>query len=136
MGAWGMGPFDNDAALDFLGDLTDGPAGSVADGLRSAMNAIVDETGYLDGSDVDAAVAAACLIAARIDPSVPVRANGKTYLDQLTFTVDDQLRHLAARVFARAFDATGNEWHDLWAESGALAEVEAALSPYRTVVGA
>jgi hypothetical protein len=37
MGAWGTGPFDNDAALDFLGDLADDSADAVADGLRTAM---------------------------------------------------------------------------------------------------
>jgi hypothetical protein len=136
MGAWGTGPFDNDAALDFLGDLADGPADEVTDGLHTAMTEVVDEPDYLEGPDVDAAVAAACLIAARIDPSVPITVNGKAYLDRLAFTVDEGLRDLAARVFVRALDATDNEWRALWAESDALAEVKTALAPYHTALTA
>lgn len=134
MGAWGTGPFENDAALDFLGDLADGPADAVTDGLRTAMVDVLGDQGYVEGPEMDAAIAAACLIAARIDPSVPLGVNAKAYFDRLTFTVDDRLREPAARVFARAFDASDNEWHDLWADD--LAEVEAGLAPYRTAVGA
>jgi Domain of unknown function (DUF4259) len=135
MGNWGTGPFDNDAALDFLGDLADGRADAVTDGLRTAMTDVLNEKDYLEGRQTDRAIAAACLIAARIDPSVPIDANGKKYLDQLTFIVDEPLRELAAGALTRALDATDNEWHVLWAEADALAEVEAALAPYRTALG-
>lgn len=135
MGAWGAGPFDNDAALDFFGDLADGPPDAVTDGLHTAMADIVNNSDYLEGPDVEAAIAAACLIAARIDPSVSIDVNAKEYLDQLTFTVDERLRELATRVFVRAFDAADNEWYDLWAEGDSLGQVQAALAPYRTAVG-
>jgi hypothetical protein len=134
MGAWGMGPFENDAALDFLGELADGSSDAVADGLRAAMTGVADEEGYLRGPEVDAAVAAACMIAARLNSSAPIGRIGHAYSDRLIFTVDEPFRELAARVFARAFDSTSNEWHDLWAEAGALAEVEAALAPFRAAV--
>ncbi|MDL4775502.1 MULTISPECIES: DUF4259 domain-containing protein [Thermomonosporaceae] len=136
MGAWGHGPFENDSAMDFVGDLADGPADAVPGGLRSAMTAMLDEDDYLDGSIVEDALAAACLVAARIDPSVLTDAGTKEYLDGMAFGTEDGLRDLAQRTITRALDPADNEWYDLWADGGAFTKVEAAIAPFRRAVAA
>ncbi|WP_433334245.1 DUF4259 domain-containing protein [Spirillospora sp. CA-294931] len=132
MGAWGVGPFDNDAALDFAGGLADIPA-DTADGLAEAMSFVVETDDYIEGPEMDAALAAACFVAARMDPTVPITGSGRKYLDELEFTVDENLRALAAQVFVRALEPADNEWYSLWSDS--LPQVEAALAPYRAVIG-
>ncbi|GAA2118290.1 DUF4259 domain-containing protein [Actinomadura alba] len=134
MGAWGTGPMENDAALDFAGDLSDGPEDTVTAGLRTAMTGVLDTDDYIEGSDLDAAIAAAALVAARIDPAVPIGVNGRDHLGRSPFTVDADLRDLAARVFTRAFEPENNEWHELWSDGGSLDEVTAALAPFRAAV--
>ncbi|MCX5660604.1 MAG: DUF4259 domain-containing protein [Planctomycetota bacterium] len=66
MGAWGLGPFDNDDALDFIGDLVEADDDSMlADALATAS---VDEDEYIEAPDGCNAIAAAEVVAA---------ANGK-----------------------------------------------------------
>lgn len=134
MGAWDHGPFDNDSALDFVGDLAKGPADGVTAGLRAAMEEVVTSTDYVEMPEMSAALAAACLVAARTDPSVPLGVVAKEYLDGLAFDADDELRALAARVFVRADDPADNEWHYLWADAGALDATGRAHAPYRRVL--
>jgi hypothetical protein len=66
MGTWGTGPFDNDEAADFAGDLDDAPPGEREALVRGVLTRTVGATGFLD--EAERAVAAAALIAAR-DPS-------------------------------------------------------------------
>ncbi|MFD0688267.1 DUF4259 domain-containing protein [Actinomadura fibrosa] len=134
MGAWGYGPFESDAAMDFTGGLADRTARDVPGRLRAEMSAVLDRDGYLDGSEVESALAAACLVAARADPSVPIAGSARKYLEELDFIADDELRALAVRVFARAADPSDNEWYALWVDSGALDKAEAALAPYRAAL--
>ncbi|MFD0890105.1 DUF4259 domain-containing protein, partial [Streptosporangium algeriense] len=63
MGAWDLGPFDNDGALDLLGHL-DGAADPAAD-LAAALREILDQDDYVEGPDMAGAVAMACLAVAR-----------------------------------------------------------------------
>ncbi|MFI6522510.1 DUF4259 domain-containing protein [Spirillospora sp. NPDC050679] len=129
MGAWDYGPFDNDGALDFAGDLADRP-GDASERLRAAMTAVTGSHDYLDRDDVSAAVAAACLVAGRLDPAVMTDPNGGRYLGKLSFDAEP-LRDLAAQVFARSFTAGDNEWFALWDEGGSMPAVEEAHAPYR-----
>jgi hypothetical protein len=63
MGAWGIGPFHNDDAADFAGDLDelDGPGRAAA--IHDALSEAVEETEYLDASVGAIAVAAAAIVA-------------------------------------------------------------------------
>ncbi|WP_067490049.1 DUF4259 domain-containing protein [Actinomadura hibisca] len=132
MGAWDYGPFDNDGALDFVGGLADEP-GDVTEKLRAAMVSVIESRDYLDLDDVSAALAAACLVAGRLDPAVMTNVNGKHYLEQLTFDAGP-LREPASSAFVRSFAGGDNEWFELWADADAMAEVEAAHAPYRQVL--
>lgn len=131
MGAWGAGPFDNDDALDLLGDLAEAGDAEIVDGLRDAI-AQTGEPGYLEAPAVCEAVAAACLVAGRLPGGPrPLSEEAADFLDDHPFAVDESLRADAERAIGRAFQRPDNEWYELWEDADALDEVEAALAPYR-----
>lgn len=131
MGTWGAGPFDNDDALDLVADLAEATDAEVVDGVRDAL-AESETQGYLEASAMSEAVAAACLVAARLHggpaPEVEVVED---FLAAHPFEVDRSLQADAERALARAFDRTDNEWYELWEDADALDVVEATLEPYR-----
>ena len=61
MGAWGIGPFDNDGALDFLPEFADEGASVI----ESTFSAVTDaaEEGYIEVDLAQAAIAAAEVVA-------------------------------------------------------------------------
>ncbi len=126
-----MGPFDNDSALDLLDELDEDPDEAVAR-LRAVMGRVLD--GRAGESAMDRAVAAACLVAARVEPGVTDSPDAAELLERVPFAVDEELRGLAGRVFARAFAAGDDEWRAQWEAVGALPDVEAGLAPYRRVL--
>jgi hypothetical protein len=131
VGAWGAGPFDNDDALDLVADLDEASDAEVVDGLRDAI-AQTGEPGYLEAPAVSEAVAAACLVAARLPGGPqPLNEAATDLLDAHPFEVDESLRADAERALGRAFERADNEWYELWEDADALDEVEAALAPYR-----
>jgi hypothetical protein len=130
MGAWGYGPFENDAALDGLGGLADTAPGGVRDGLLAMMREVTATADYIEGPEADAAVAAAVLVAARLGAD-PGSASAAELLASHPFEADGELRLEALRVFDRLADPRENEWHDLWADAGALDKVLELLVPFR-----
>jgi hypothetical protein len=64
MGAWGSGPFDNDDAADWAWELEEAQDHGV---LRDALQAALDEAGYLDSREGANAVGAAAVIATAMD---------------------------------------------------------------------
>jgi hypothetical protein len=134
MGAWDIGPFDNDGAMDLVCALSDGSLGDPVDVLRSTISDVVDCSEYVEAPEMSAAIAGACIVAAKIDASVPLNRSVKQYLDAMTFSVDEELRRLGTIVFTRATNPANNEWYDLWADAGALASVEVANAPYKRVI--
>ncbi|WP_329492657.1 DUF4259 domain-containing protein [Kitasatospora herbaricolor] len=74
MGTWDIGPFDNDTAADFAGDLDDAPVGEREKLVRRMLKRAADSTDYLNQSDGERAVAAAALIAAQHggEPTCPI----------------------------------------------------------------
>lgn len=134
MGTWGAGPFDNDDALDLVADLDEASDAEVVDGLRDAL-AEIAASGYLEAPAVSEAVAAACLVAARLEGGPrPIIEAATAFLDAHPFDVDRALQADAERALTRAFERADNEWYELWEDADALDEVEAALAPYREVL--
>ncbi|MFF3444160.1 DUF4259 domain-containing protein [Streptosporangium sp. NPDC002721] len=128
MGAWGTGPFDNDGALDSLGEL-DGDR-ETARLLTLAIREILDEDGYLEAPEMSGAVAVACLIGARVigtesDPAAT------RWLENNPFEPSAELRDLARATLDRATRPDDNELYELWEDSGSLDEWLATLAPYR-----
>ena len=95
MGTWGIGPFDNDTAADFAGDLDDAPPGEREALVREVLTRTVRATGYLD--EAQQAVAAAALIAAQCPGGRPVETVYGPKQPIPAFPED--LRELAARAW-------------------------------------
>ncbi|WP_369244430.1 DUF4259 domain-containing protein [Streptomyces sp. R41] len=65
MGTWDIGPFDNDTAADFGGDLDEAALEEREAMIRSALKRAADPADFLDASAGERAVAAAALVAAQ-----------------------------------------------------------------------
>ncbi len=128
MGAWGSGPFDNDGALDLLGGL-DGAA-DPAGALAGAMREILAETDYVESPEMSGAVAAACLVGARVIGAESDRVATR-WLEANPFEADAGLRALAVSLLERAVRPDDNEVYELWDDAGGLRGWLDTLTPYR-----
>jgi hypothetical protein len=63
MSRWGCGPFDNDTAADFVGDLDDAPESERIGMIYDALAAVGSRDSYVDGFRAQVALAAAALVA-------------------------------------------------------------------------
>ncbi|MEW2417484.1 DUF4259 domain-containing protein [Streptomyces sp. NPDC046866] len=113
MGTWGTGPFDNDTAADFSGDLDEAAADEREGIVRGALLRVIGTAGYLEAPESDHAVAAAALVAAQSpggEPAHPVYGPEEP-LPDLT-----GLRDLALQALDRVMTEP-SELMDLWAEA-------------------
>ncbi|MFJ8668224.1 DUF4259 domain-containing protein [Streptomyces sp. NPDC093600] len=113
MGTWDVGPFDNDTAADFCGELDEAAAGERTGLIRSILTRVIDTAGYLEAPDSEQAVAGAALVAAQCpggEPADPVYGPEES-LPDLT-----GLRDLALHALDRVMTEP-SELMDLWAES-------------------
>lgn len=113
MGTWDVGPFDNDTAADFGGDLDEAAAGERGDIVRSTLTRVIDTVGCLDAPESEEAVAAAALVAAQCPGGEPAdRVYGpEEPLPDLT-----SLRDLALQALDRVLTEP-SELMELWDES-------------------
>ncbi len=132
MGAWGAGPFENDDALDFLGELGELPADDVAGRLEAAL--AVAAQGYLELPEASAAIAAAGLIAVArgaafegLDENVMALAQSGGLQDTA------RLRDLAMTALARV-TGESSEWQEPWSESESSAEANAMVADLRSAL--
>ncbi|MFF8271728.1 DUF4259 domain-containing protein [Streptomyces sp. NPDC016562] len=113
MGTWDVGPFDNDTAADFCGDLDEAAAGEREGIVRGILTRVIGTVGYLEAPESEQAVAAAALVAAQCpggEPADPVYGPEEP-LPDLT-----GLRDLALQALDRVMTEP-SELVDLWAES-------------------
>ncbi|MFC1402236.1 MULTISPECIES: DUF4259 domain-containing protein [Streptacidiphilus] len=114
MGTWDVGPFDNDTAADFAGDLDDAAENEREAMIRHALTSAVDTPGYLDSDVAVHAVAAAALVAAQCPGGQPVTT---------AYGPDKPLPHLATDLRTLAVQALDrvqtppSELLELWEES-------------------
>jgi hypothetical protein len=127
MGAWDIGPFDNDDAADFLADLSGTPAAGRAGRLRAALAL---PGGYLQIDDASAAVAAAALLAAANGMALAGHGEVDELVQSGTIPRDGEIRALASAALARV-EGEISEWSELWADGGSLAEATAVLDGIR-----
>lgn len=112
MGTWDVGPFDNDTAADYCGDLDDAAAAERVGIIRGTLTRVIDTAGYLEAPESEEAVAAAALVAAQCpggEPADPVYGPDEP-LPGLTV-----LRDLAFQALDRVVTEP-SELMDLWAE--------------------
>ena len=129
MGTWGTGPFDNDTAADFAGDLDDAPPGEREALVRGVLARTVSAAGYLD--EAQEAVAAAALIAAQCPGGRPV---GTVYGPEQPLPVfPEDLRELAARALDRVL--AGGPGLEMWVGPADAPQWLAAVAAVRDVLG-
>ena len=113
-GAWGSGSFENDDALDWIGDCADGRA----DASVSAAFAAVLSGDYIQAPEGSAAVAAAEVLASAVgkppsDPPTELAACVKRLRAENVRT----LAATARQALARVLDPKISELSQLWAEA-------------------
>ncbi|MFG1997857.1 DUF4259 domain-containing protein [Spirillospora sp. NPDC048911] len=131
MGAWGHGPFENDAAYDYLADLRDGGTTAVPDALRRTLTAFLASQ-TVEAKSADQAITAAALIAMRAGAAASVSGTVQDFLESHPFAWDDEMRTLASKAFTHALEAENNEWLEIWEDSAG--KVAQELEPFRQAV--
>jgi hypothetical protein len=118
MGAWGTGSFENDAALDWLGELE----GGGVDMVRNALDAVADADPeeYIDVDDASAALAAAEIVAAASGKGDDRVAKQKKLVAWIA-AHREEVRAADVTVARRAVTRVikSSELQELWDEGGA-----------------
>ncbi|WP_018348771.1 DUF4259 domain-containing protein [Longispora albida] len=118
MGTWDIGPFDNDSAADWCGNLHDAGPAERAGLIRQALREAAEETGFLDSREGGRAIAAAAIIVSQLPGGVPLTSS---YAPDFLIgggrvEVPADLPALAVRALDRVL-AANSEWYELWEES-------------------
>ena len=125
MGAWGTGSFENDHALDWVGDLLEGDVAIVRSALGSVANAPDGE--FLDADDCCEALVAAELVAAACGKGDDRLAHGALdWIAAHRSELGEADRGVAARAVGRV--VAGSELQELWDEGGPDEEWHASVS--------
>jgi hypothetical protein len=124
MGAWGEGVLENDAALDWLGDLEEQPQIQT---VTIALSDAAGEDDYLDASAGCQALVAAELVAYALGrPPSELEERLSALADELSGLREHAA--LAARAVAVVADSDHSELTDLWTEDGPNAAWDAVLT--------
>jgi hypothetical protein len=127
MGAWGHQNFENDAAMDFVGDFMESP---VVDTIQEALLLVIEagaEEEYIDTDEASAALAAAEIVAAALGRSsqdapeelgAAIKKGGLVVHEKLV----KQARKSVKQVLKES------ELQELWAEAGETDEWEQVQS--------
>ncbi len=135
MTAWGPRPFENDEAMDFVGDVSDAPATETERLVRSALSEAVDNNGYLEATAAFRAVAAAALLAAATGAyDVDAEAVGDLVVAR-RMSVSDELRDLAEQALQRVL-GVDSEWREHWERTEELDDVAAEIAGIREALAA
>lgn len=118
MGAWDIGPFDNDDASDWLADLEDtGDFSLIQDALRIITE--MDDDDYIEAGDGNIAIAAAEIVAAlHGNPNADLPENAQTWVEEFE-DVDAGPLISSARAALKRLRAN-SEVKQQWEESGDL----------------
>lgn len=126
MGAWGISPFDNDDAADFLNEVEEAPLRSVNRALRAITRAAPGT--YLD-VDTGAAGWAACeLVAMAFGQRGRAVANDQVLDLAARLRPRQEHRRLALEALARIAGPKSSELADLWHEGKNGARWDKALA--------
>ncbi|MCA1784116.1 MAG: DUF4259 domain-containing protein [Dermatophilaceae bacterium] len=137
MSAWGVGPFESDEALDFLGDIEESGRPVRLGKLARPLEHVAHSGDYLEGPDVSEAVAAAAFIGAVLNPTAAVdEPDRPEWTAQVSADqIDTELVELARQALRRALRPHENELHELWVEAGAVDDWQASLRRALTWLG-
>ncbi len=117
-GAWDVGPFDNDDALDWVWELSESDDLSV---VRKALQRAIDASGYLEAPTGSVALAAAEVVAAlKGKPRAQLPAEVFGWFESHELAADDSLVRIARQAIAQIKNAESSELAQLWSDSEAL----------------
>ena len=138
MGTWGFGIFDNDDAMDFVGDLRDAPPAEVGDRISAALRAAAQAEDGLTPSEVGSALVALALLLSEYQPDVlrsePYAKDLPEWFAGLEIELNPARRQIATAALNRILLPEDNEWQDAIAESGNAAEALAPVLRLRDVL--
>ena len=119
-GAWDIGPFDNDDAMDWVWELSESDDLSV---VKQALQDVIDTSGYLEAPTASMAIAAAEVVAAlKGAPRVQLPAEVVEWVERNESEVDADLAATARQAIARIRDEELSELAQLWSDSEEAAE--------------
>jgi hypothetical protein len=132
MGTWDVGPFDNDTAADWCGDLDDAVPGQREALIRDALSTVAEHGDeYLDSNEAVEAIAAAAIVASQLPGGTAITTPYAPdfLLEGGRIEVADDIPAIAVRALDRIV-GDDSEWRELWAEAEesypqALASVQA-----------
>ncbi len=136
MGTWAAGPFDNDGAADWAGELDDAEPEGRAELIRAALAEAADEGDYLKVDTAEVAVAAAAVVAAT-RPDGPEFESGyapKFLRSGEPYALPDDFVPLALSALDRVI-ADDSEWRELWEDDGNMDLVLTELAAVREALG-
>ncbi|MBG0825945.1 DUF4259 domain-containing protein [Planomonospora sp. ID91781] len=136
MGAWDSGPFDNDSAADWCGDLDDAGPDERAGMVRQALLSAADSRDCLDASEGGEAMAAIAIVAAECCGGPPVTSvyAPDFLLEGGKIGLSDDLVPLALRALDRVLGEDSELWQ-LWEEADGGRSLLAEVEPLRAALG-
>lgn len=125
MSAWGTGPFENDDALDLIGEINESSPDAVGELLAEILT-VPDDDDDLDEVDGMEAYAATALIAAKLGRLEPESPDVLDAVAKIPTEVVGALIPHARAMLVRILGAN-SEFADLWIESGRLEKVRGEI---------
>lgn len=142
MGTWDVGPFDNDTAADWCGDLDEAAPEQRATLIRDALSRVAEHGDeYLDSDDAVEAIAAAAIVASQLPGGTAIdTAYAPDFLlEGGTVEVANDVPAIAVQALDRIV-GDDSEWRELWEEAEesyqqALASVQSVRATLEQAVG-
>jgi hypothetical protein len=128
MGAWGIGPFDNDDAQDFVLDLADVPDDELE---RRLAEALALPSGYVEVPEASIAVAAAALVAVGAGMAPPESPTVCEFVASRSVPTTTALREAAKAALDRVASQDSELW-ELWQDAG---EADQVLASHEAING-
>lgn len=117
-GAFDIGPFDNDDALDWVWELSESNDLSA---VKRALRDAIDASGYMEAPTGSAAVAAAEVVAAlKGKPRAELPAEVVEWVERVGLEADPRLVKTALQAIAQVRNADSSELAQLWSDSEEL----------------
>lgn len=114
-GAWDVGSFDNDDALDWVWELTESDDLSV---VKEALHAANSTSGYLEAPTASIALAAAEVVAAlKGKPSAQLPDEVSEWVQDHKADMDGSLIQAAKKAIERVQNVESSELAQLWSDS-------------------
>ena len=118
-GAWDVGPFDNDDALDWVWELLESDDMSV---VKRTLQDAIDSSGYLEAPTASMAIAAAEVVAAlKGNPRAQLPAEVIEWIGKRDDEIDEDIVAAARQAIAQVVDTDSSELAQLWMDSAEMA---------------